>query len=127
MRNRLIPVGLREWTLGPAAGAQTKLSGNKPDAQYAIELADRPNHSLTMAKFTCTWSKPWRSPESRGRRAIALFPAKASAQSYWPRLPFGQQGQPGQVLPAIRARISGRMARRRARQVRRASLAARES
>ena len=108
MRNRLIPVGLRVWTLSPAAGAQTKLYGNKPDAQYAIEFADRPNHSLTMAKFTCTW------PESRGRRAIALFLAKASAQSYWPRLPCGQQGQPGQVLPAIRARISGRMARRRA-------------
>jgi len=39
MRNRLIPVGLRVWTLGPAAGAQTKLSGNKPDAPYAIEFA----------------------------------------------------------------------------------------
>ena len=76
MRNRLIPLGLRVWTLGPAAGAQRKLSANKPDAQYAIELADRPNHSLTMAKLTCTWSKPMETAGIQGKEGYSVVPGE---------------------------------------------------
>jgi hypothetical protein len=76
MRNKLIPVDLRVWTLGPAAGAQRNLSGNKPDAQYAIELADRPNHSLTMAKFTCTWSRPMETAGIEGKEGYSVVPGE---------------------------------------------------
>ena len=42
--------------------AQEKISGTvkcgKPDEQHALEVGDRPNHSLTIAKGKCTWTKP---------------------------------------------------------------------
>lgn len=44
------------------AGAQTKISGKvhcaKPDPSYAIEVGDRPGHSLALNKTACTWTTP---------------------------------------------------------------------
>ena len=45
-----------------AATAQTKISGTlqcgKADPQQIIPVGDRPNHSLGVEQFKCTWSKP---------------------------------------------------------------------
>jgi hypothetical protein len=44
------------------AGAQTKISGKshcaKPDPNYAIEVGDRPGHSLALNKTACNWTTP---------------------------------------------------------------------
>ncbi|MGH9318196.1 MAG: hypothetical protein ACRD1P_13945 [Thermoanaerobaculia bacterium] len=47
--------------LACAAAAQTKQSGTaqcgKPDPTHSVEIGDRPNHSMVMSKFQCTWTK----------------------------------------------------------------------
>jgi len=48
--------------MAPAAHAQTNISGAlqcaKPEDQHAIPVGDRPNHSLAVEQFKCTWTKP---------------------------------------------------------------------
>jgi hypothetical protein len=45
-----------------SATAQTKISGTlqcgKADTQQVVSVGDRPNHSLGVQQFKCTWSKP---------------------------------------------------------------------
>ncbi len=44
------------------AAAQTKISGTsqcpKPDPQHTIQAGDRPDHSFSISKVRCTWTKP---------------------------------------------------------------------
>jgi len=44
------------------APAQTKISGavqcGKPDEVHALAVGDELNHSLTISKGKCTWTKP---------------------------------------------------------------------
>jgi len=62
MRSNLIPALLVVLSAAPTVLAQTKISGtvkcSKPDEQHALEVGDRPNHSLMIAKGKCTWTKP---------------------------------------------------------------------
>lgn len=48
--------------LGSTAVGQTKISGtvkcSKPDEQHMLDVGDRPNHSLMIAKGKCTWTVP---------------------------------------------------------------------
>jgi len=48
--------------LAAAVGAQTKNSGTiqcgKPEPAHAIEVGDKPNHTMGVSKSTCTWTKP---------------------------------------------------------------------
>lgn len=45
-----------------SAGAQTKVSGtmqcSKGDTQQFVPVGDRPDHSLGLLQWKCTWSKP---------------------------------------------------------------------
>jgi len=45
-----------------SASAQTKISGTlqcgKADTQQVVPVGDRPDHSLGVQQFKCTWSKP---------------------------------------------------------------------
>ncbi len=49
--------------LAPLVGAQTKISGTaqcgKSDPMHTIEVGDRPGHSVSISKVSCTWTKPW--------------------------------------------------------------------
>src|SRR3974377_2107565 len=42
------------------AGAQSKFSGKcsqgKPDPNYMIQVSDKADHSITLAKVKCTWT-----------------------------------------------------------------------
>lgn len=53
---------LATLALGGAGFGQTKLSGtvkcSKPDEQHTLDVGDRPNHSLMIAKGKCTWTVP---------------------------------------------------------------------
>ena len=44
------------------AAAQTKVTGTaqcgKPDPQHMVPVGDRPEHSLGVEQFKCTWTKP---------------------------------------------------------------------
>lgn len=46
----------------PPDVAKNKISGTlqcgKPESQYAIQVGDRPGHSLALGQFKCTWKKP---------------------------------------------------------------------
>ncbi len=62
MRIKLIPAFVAVLSAATTVVAQTKISGtvqcSKPDEQHALEVGDRPNHSLMVAKGKCTWTKP---------------------------------------------------------------------
>jgi hypothetical protein len=62
MRSKLIPALAVVLWGAPTLLAQTKISGtvqcSKPDEQHALEVGDRPHHSLVVAKSKCTWTKP---------------------------------------------------------------------
>ncbi len=62
MRMRILLAFLIVLSLATLATAQTKISGTvqcaKPDAHYAVEVGDRPNHSFMIEQFKCTWTKP---------------------------------------------------------------------
>lgn len=62
MRIKFVMVCLTGLFLATTTWAQTKISGTsqcgKPDQQQAIEVGDRPGHSLTLSQGKCTWTKP---------------------------------------------------------------------
>ncbi len=62
MKIRTALAFLAAAALASAAGAQTKQSGTihcgKPDPQQMVEVGDKPNHFMGVAKSTCTWTTP---------------------------------------------------------------------
>jgi hypothetical protein len=62
MRSKIIPTLVVVLSAATSVLAQTKISGTvqcgKPDEQHALEIGDRPNHSLMIAKGKCTWTRP---------------------------------------------------------------------
>jgi hypothetical protein len=75
MRTRLL-VFLVAIALAAAATAQTKQSGvlqcAKADPMHAIEVGDRPNHSLVVAKTSCTWSKGMEMGGSQQKDGVSV-------------------------------------------------------
>ncbi|HUK30698.1 MAG TPA: hypothetical protein VLV89_06260 [Candidatus Acidoferrum sp.] len=59
MRARFLMAAGLAFLLVSAAGAQTKFSGKltcaKPDPNYSVDVGDKPGHSYTMEKDSCTW------------------------------------------------------------------------
>ena len=62
MRSIAVSVSISVLGLAMLAPAQTKISGTvqcgKPDQEHALDVGDRPNHSLMISKGKCTWTKP---------------------------------------------------------------------
>ncbi len=62
MKIRTTLAFLAAAALASAAGAQTKQSGTvhcgKPDPQQMVEVGDKPNHFMGVAKSMCTWTTP---------------------------------------------------------------------
>ena len=62
MKQRILCTVLLVLGLAGTLAAQTKISGTlscgKPDPAYKIDVADRPGHSIMLAQFACTWTKP---------------------------------------------------------------------
>jgi hypothetical protein len=62
MRSIVVPVAIAVLGLTMWAPAQTKISGTvqcgKPDELHTLAVGDEPNHSLTISKGKCTWTKP---------------------------------------------------------------------
>jgi len=63
MRIRTLSLFLLTVAVAAAAAAQTKTSGTfqcgKPDPFQKVDVGDKPNHSLTLSKVACTWTKPF--------------------------------------------------------------------
>lgn len=59
---RIFVVAAAVWLCTATAGAQTKVSGTaqcgKPDPVHVLPVGDRPEHSLAVEQFKCTWTKP---------------------------------------------------------------------
>ena len=62
MQKRITWAVIIALALAGMLAAQTKTSGTiscgKPDPAYSIEVSDRPGHTISLAKFACTWTKP---------------------------------------------------------------------
>jgi hypothetical protein len=62
MQSKFLPALVVVLSAATTVLAQTNISGmvkcGKPDEQHALEVGDRPNHSLTIAEGKCTWTKP---------------------------------------------------------------------
>jgi hypothetical protein len=62
MQQRIVWGFVLALALAGTTGAQTKTTGTiscaKPDPAYSIEVADRAGHTISLAKFACTWTKP---------------------------------------------------------------------
>jgi hypothetical protein len=50
------------FLMASAAAAQTKISGavqcSKPEQVGSVDVGDRPGHTITLNKGTCTWTTP---------------------------------------------------------------------
>lgn len=61
MKPRFLLVLVMAFCLVSVATAQTKASGTlqcgKPHPMHAVEVGDRPGHSMVVDKSTCTWTK----------------------------------------------------------------------
>ncbi len=77
MRIKLIPAFVVALWAATMAVGQTKTSGtvkcSKPDEQHALEVGDRPNHSLMIAKGKCTWTKPLEIAGTQSKEDISAF------------------------------------------------------
>jgi hypothetical protein len=62
MKQRILWTVVLVLALSGTLAAQTKISGtitcSKPDPAYSIDVPDRAGHSIMLAKFACTWTKP---------------------------------------------------------------------
>lgn len=62
MKTRCLLAFLVAIAFAAAAAAQTKTTGtlqcSKPDPLHVVEIGDRADHALVVAKVACTWSKP---------------------------------------------------------------------
>jgi hypothetical protein len=74
MRIEIIPAFVVILLGATTAVAQTNISGTvqcgKPDEQHALEVGDRPHHSLMIAKGKCTWTKPMEIAGSQTKEDI---------------------------------------------------------
>lgn len=57
------------------AEGQVKVSGSlecgKPTAQHALEVGDRPGHSLAVSQSKCTWTKPFEIAGTQSKEGVA--------------------------------------------------------
>ncbi len=60
MKTRIMMVAGLAFLLVSAAGAQTKVTGKqdcpKPDVVGTADAGDKTGHTMTLQKFSCTWS-----------------------------------------------------------------------
>lgn len=63
MKSKTIWIFLFVLAVATGAEGQNKLSApwqcTKPEPQYRIDVADRPNHAFVISQFKCTAMKPW--------------------------------------------------------------------
>ncbi len=64
------------FALAPLLSAQTKISGTaqcgKSDPMHTIEVGDRPGHSVSISKVSCTWTKPWEIDGVRDKEGTSV-------------------------------------------------------
>jgi hypothetical protein len=80
---KLITIGLCAAACAGIAAAQTKISGTgkcqKPEAQHAIEVGDKPGHMLVMVKQNCSWTTPLEMEGIKSKSYVGVMTADASA------------------------------------------------
>jgi hypothetical protein len=77
MRFRIALACIATMALAAAASAQTKISGTaqcgKADPQHAIEVGDKPNHTMGVGKATCTYTKPMEVAGLKTKDGYSVF------------------------------------------------------
>jgi hypothetical protein len=75
MRVTILLLSLIVFALAAVASAQTKISGTaqcgKPEPQYAIQVADRPNHSFAISQSKCPYTKPSEIAGTQSKEFVA--------------------------------------------------------
>lgn len=74
MKGRTLFACLMVLATTPVAQAQMKVSGSvecdKPTAQHALEVGDRPGHSLAVSQSKCTWTKPFEIAGTQSKEGV---------------------------------------------------------
>lgn len=83
MKIRMLGMACFAMLLAGTARAQTKVSGTvhcaKPDPIYSIDVGDRPGHTMTLQKGTCTWPKPMEIAGAKTKNDVDVFFAENTA------------------------------------------------
>jgi hypothetical protein len=73
------------WLCAAMASAQTKVSGTaqcgKPDPQHMVPVGDRPEHSLGVEQFKCTWTKPMEIGGDKSKDGLSTETADVSGNT----------------------------------------------
>ncbi len=85
MKTRIALAVVVVLALAMAGAAQTKISGTaqcaKPSPQNAIEIGDRPNHSLAISQSKCSWTKPWEIAGIQSKEGASTWSDEISGNS----------------------------------------------
>lgn len=87
MQRSLLTVGLL-CIVAPVAGAQTKLSGSgqcaKADPVHQLDVGDRRQHSFSISRFKCTWTKPFEIEgiQAKGGTAVQFDEVTANGSRF---------------------------------------------
>jgi hypothetical protein len=72
---RLFMVAAAVWFCATTAGAQNKVNGtaqcSKPDPVHVIPVGDRPEHSMVVEQFKCTWTKPMEIGSDKSKDGVS--------------------------------------------------------
>src|SRR5207245_9348541 len=73
------------WLCAATASAQTKVTGTaqcgKPDPQHLVPVGDRPDHSLGVAQFKCTYTKPMEIGGDKSKDGVSTETTDVSGNS----------------------------------------------
>ncbi len=68
-----------------SVGAQTKVSGTaqcgKPDPQHIVPVGDRPDHSVGVEQFKCTYPKPMEIGGDKSKEGVSTETADISGNT----------------------------------------------
>ncbi|OLC95417.1 MAG: hypothetical protein AUH86_12125 [Acidobacteria bacterium 13_1_40CM_4_58_4] len=73
------------WLCAATASAQTKVTGTaqcgKPDPQHLVPVGDHPDHSLGVAQFKCTYTKPMEIGGDKSKDGVSTETTDVSGNS----------------------------------------------
>ena len=78
----LFTLGLCAAVCAGLAAAQTKISGTgkceKPEAQHAVEVGDKPGHMVILIKQSCAWTAPIEMEGVKAKSYVGVMTSDAS-------------------------------------------------
>jgi len=84
MKSKIVVACALGFVFAAAASAQNKISGTvscgAPDPAYSVEAGDRPGHTLSLTKSSCTWSTPMQIEGEKTKEGSDVTSGDASGE-----------------------------------------------